>query len=195
MFRLPTKLEFEKLLALPHKWDEERSGFVVTSYNGNELFFRSNGFTGYYWTSTECDDKRAWYLSFIGGEASLSTEYKAFGLRLRFVSDELRPGFIDIGTGIYWSTENYRGDREWVCCWNKAMEIQRSINGEDDASQETKQTDMKNCAIDWEEKRFELIKSILSGSVIALEKYDYDKNHSLVHSAINMADYVIKKLK
>lgn len=49
--------------------------------------------------------------------------------------------------------------------------------------------------IDWEQRRYEITKSILSGSFVALNTHDFDRDKVIACKAVRMADYVIELLK
>lgn len=112
MKRLPTRKEFEVLLKLSHKWDEERKGLVFIASNGNELFFPAMGYRfdiyvrhrshcGYYWSTTLYDKFSALYLYFDPDEANMDICYCNYSRTIRLVSDEPCDDYIDMGTGIY----------------------------------------------------------------------------------------------
>lgn len=134
MKRLPTKEEFEALLKFPYKWDEKRKGQIVTAENGNELFFPAfscyedmdilnESYNGDYWSATLDDTDFVWYLYLYAEGMSMSLSLFNYNLLIRLVSDELCEGFIDMGTGIYWSIENYKEGEKKYFTWNEAMKI------------------------------------------------------------------------
>lgn len=52
----------------------------------------------------------------------------------------------------------------------------------------------KNCEIDWEQRRYEIAKEVLSGSLECLYRANVD-GERIVANAINIADELIKQLK
>lgn len=199
MKRLPTKEEFEALLELQEKWDEDRKGLVIKASNGNKLFFpalgRRNGSDVYHvgvygnhWSSTSAKEKLAWYFYFNFYVPCMGINYCDSGLAVRLVSDEPCDGFVDMGTGIYWATENYKqGDEEYFT-WHEAMALKFD---------ELPTADSTPCAslshpIDWEQRRYEIAKDALCG---LLANLNFVGTTSQAEMAVKYADELIEQLK
>lgn len=204
MKRLPTKAEFKALLKLPNKWDEKRKGLVFTTSNGNELFLTASGYRwgayvynvgngGYYWSATPSGERIAWSLYLSSDEASIGYDIRDDGYSVRLVSDEPCAGYIDMGTGVYWAPGNYYEGEKIYFTWDDAMAIKDKVN--DNAPEEHLLTIPESMPIDWEQRRYEITKSILSGSFVALNTHDFDRDKVIACKAVRMADYVIELLK
>lgn len=209
MKRLPTKAEFKALLKLTHKWDEERNGLIFTASNGNELFFPAMGYRfdidvysinycGYYWSATPYSIFSAWYFYFDSDESNMNVYYVNYDQTIRLVSDEPCDNYIDMGIGIYWAQENYHEGKKIYFAWNEVMAIPDKVNEmagllmkKDGNTPELNITDI----INWEQRRYEITKSILSGSFVALNTNDFDRDKVIACKAVRMADYVIELLK
>lgn len=222
MKRLPTKEEFEALLKLPHYLDKDRKVLVVNASNGNVLFFgylfskieRNVSTTGYYWSSTIDDYGYSYFLSisdFCVGIADINGYYCH---SVRLVSEEPCDGFVDMGTGVYWSTENYReGEKEYFT-WDEAMKIQNKVNisavkcsypnynllnlNQNSSPacthipEENLSTISENNPIDWEQRRYEIAKDALCG-LLANHNFSGITTHAA--RAVKYADEIIKQLK
>lgn len=140
MKRLPTKAEFDALLKLTYEWDEKRNGLLITSDNGNWLFFPALGckynagvynvyYSGYYWSATQSSEDEAMYLHFYYNGNNMNDIRRLNGHSVRLISDEPCNGYIDMGTGIYWAIENYHEGEKMYFNWEEAMEIPKKING------------------------------------------------------------------
>lgn len=203
MKRLATKAEFEALLKLPHKWDKERKGILVTADNGNWLFFPALGYcsstymigvcgSGDYWSATPNGKGSAWYLYFDSYVMSMNYLNCNYGLSVRLVSDEPLVGYIDMGTGIYWAIENYHEGDKIYFTWDEAMAIPDKVNEtagllmkKDGNTPELNITEILN----WEQRRYEIAKVIL----LRLSK-DRGPEFS-AQQAVKYADEFIKQLK
>ena len=103
--RLPTKNEFEKLLSLPHMWNNDRIGICFAEKdedlkNGKSLFLSAAGLRyngdimikdagefGYYWSATPYGTIGAYYLSFNSTIAYTNGNNRNYGFTVRCVSD------------------------------------------------------------------------------------------------------------
>lgn len=201
MKRLPTKTEFKALLKLPRKWDEKRKGLLVTASNGNKLFLPAfgeyydtdvsyAGHCGYYWSATQYENYYSWYFFFSSyGENVCSNDCNR-GLSVRFISDKPCDGFVDMGIGIYWSSENYQEVDKMYFTWNEAIEIQDKVNGT--ATEEHMLTISDSLPIDWEQRRYEIAKAALAG---LLANPSFSGTAGIAKRAVKYADDMIKQLK
>ncbi|MDO5765691.1 MAG: hypothetical protein Q4P84_08340 [Elusimicrobiales bacterium] len=119
--------------------------------------------------------------------------YHYYCRTIRLVSDEPCDCYIDMGAGIYWAIENYHEGEKIYFTWDEAMVIKDKVNG--NSHEEHLRTISDNMPIDWEQRRYEITNSILSGSFVALNTHDFDRDKVIACKAIRMADYVIELLK
>lgn len=207
MKRLPTKAEFEALLKLPHKWDEERNVIIFTASNGNELFFQKMGYSygpdvydvnncGFYWSSTLRDKDNAWYFYFDRYETFLNNYKLSIGRTVRLISDTPCYGYIDMGTGVYWAPGNYYEGEKIYFTWDEAMAIKDKVN--DNAPEEHLLTIPESSTIDWDQRRYEIAKAAMHGILTMPIDPKYDSNISfeeIAHRSVAIADELIKQLK
>ena len=73
------------------------------------------------------------------------------------------------------------------------MIIKDKVN--DNAPEERLLNIPESTPIDWEQRRYEIIKSILSGSFAVLNAHGFDRDKVIASEAVRMADYVIELLK
>lgn len=98
--RLPTSKEIKSLFKLHITVTSNRVTF--TAKNGNSLIFRKNKF---YWVS----DKLV--VSFFSYCPNLMIINLGFRARVKLVSDSLSKNCIDMGTGVYWCTKDYKNKK------------------------------------------------------------------------------------
>ena len=103
--RLPTKIEFEALLQLPHIFDQEKHGMWLAEnqedlksdrslflpaagnrYTGSSTMYFVDTY-GYYWSATPDGTTFAYYLDFASANAFTSNDYRDYGFTVRCVSD------------------------------------------------------------------------------------------------------------
>ncbi len=104
--RLPTKQEFEELLALGSTWDKEKQGrwfgydHTKKSQSKRSVFFPAAGFHhsgngvlynadshGYYWISPRNDSRLARSVYFSSTDAHVNNSVRNHGLSVRYISE------------------------------------------------------------------------------------------------------------
>lgn len=124
---LPTDKQMQELIS-KCRWNWTGKGYKVTGPNGNSIFLSAagspvNGKTlgigdwGYYWTSTEDNEKTAWLLQFDIGSVrmtegySKSTTESVILVYTKKSSGEMPIGYVDLGlpSGTLWSKANEKG--------------------------------------------------------------------------------------
>lgn len=214
MKRLPTKAEFKALLKLPYEWDNERKGMVFTTSNGNELFLPALGYrngtymfnvgkSGFYWTATPDGDSSAWRLVFCSDAARMLNYYRTNSRTVRLVSDEPCAGYIDMGTGVYWATENYNEGDKIYFTWDEAMDIQDKYGNNRTRNRVFYSGENiihihERAPIDWEKRRYELAKIVIHGILTMPIDPNYDSNiglKELAHRSVEIANELIEQLK
>ena len=96
----------------------------------------------------------------------------------------------DTGETVYLSrvnTEEGRGHKVWFGNNQRYFTYELEFHNLIDIS-------CKNCEIDWEQRRYEIAKGFLSGSLECLYMNNIDKER-VVANALDIADELIKELK